>query len=216
MESKYNYLVVHFKNKEKKKIIKKFVTKEKALDFYNKKIKENPIFSKLVENNEFASFELGLLESTNIKVHNTYFAKDDLGRQNRIILDSPDFNIIKINDYLIEELIYDQQKRKKISIESLIKTYLPKNTIKLISKLNNKFVVQNDNEFNIFTLKNEFDCERFLDVLQDYMISKNRIDCIIVKDSSSEQKKYLYDLLSENGFSKSSLYRKSTTFNKDG
>ena len=96
MESKYNYLVILFKNKEKKKIIKKFVTKEKALDFYNKKIKENPIFSKLVENNEFASFELGLLESTNIKVHNTYFAKDDLGRQNRIILDSPDFNIIKI------------------------------------------------------------------------------------------------------------------------
>ena len=59
---------------------------------------------------------------------------------------------------------------KKISFDFFIKTYLPKNFIKLVSKLNNKVIVQNDNNFNIFTLKNDFDCDRFLDVLQNYMI----------------------------------------------
>lgn len=216
MKSKYNYLIVLFKNKEKKKIIKKYVTKDKALDFYNKKIKSQPIFGKNVENGEFCNFEIGLLESSENSGNNYYFNKDEFGRQNRIKLDDPNFNIIKINPFLVEEFIYDQQKLKKISFDFFIKTYLPKNFIKLVSKLNNKVIVQNDNNFNIFTLKNDFDCDRFLDVLQNYMIYNKRLDSLIVKDSSSNQKKYLYDLLSKNGFSKTSLYRKSTTFIKDG
>jgi hypothetical protein len=54
--------------------------------------------------------------------------------------------------------------------------------------------------------------KRFLDTLSDFMINENRIDCIIVTDTSKEQKKYLYDLLSQKGISKQSLYRVSTTF----
>jgi len=214
MESKYNYIIVLFKNKEKKKIIKKFITKDRATTFFDDKINNSPIFGKMVENGELCSFELGLLESVRVNKNYTYFAKDEFGRQNRIQLDSPDYNIIKINSYSVEELIYDLQKNKKITITQFNRLYLPKGSVKLISKLNNKVIVQNENNFNIFSLKTEFDCDRFLDVLENYMISNGRIDSIIVKDSSSDQKKYLYDLLSKNGFSKSSLYRKSTKFKK--
>jgi len=38
------------------------------------------------------------------------------------------------------------------------------------------------------------------------------MDCIIVSDDSNRQKKYLYELLSSKGISKSMLYKKSTTF----
>ena len=49
-----------------------------------------------------------------------------------------------------------------------IKTYLQKNKIKLISKLNNKVIVQVDDVFNLFSLKTDFDCDRFLGLLEDY------------------------------------------------
>ena len=39
-------------------------------------------------------------------------------------------------------------------------------------------------------------------------------DCIIVPDSSKQQKKYLYSLLESKGITKSILYKKSTTFFK--
>ena len=51
-----------------------------------------------------------------------------------------------------------------------------------------------------------------VDTLSDFMINENRIDCIIVTDTSKEQKKYLYDLLSQKGISTQYLYRVSTTF----
>ena len=44
------------------------------------------------------------------------------------------------------------------------------------------------------------------------MLKNKRLDCIIVSDDSIVQKKYLYELLSSKGISKSILYRKSTTF----
>ena len=44
------------------------------------------------------------------------------------------------------------------------------------------------------------------------MYDNNRMDCIIVSDSSKEQKKYLYNLLESKGISKKVLYRRSTTF----
>jgi len=57
------YLIVLFKNKERKKIIKKFKTFENAKKFYDKMIKENTIvFNKEVENGKDCFFELGLME----------------------------------------------------------------------------------------------------------------------------------------------------------
>jgi hypothetical protein len=206
------YLIVLFKDKNRKKIINKFKTFERAKNFFDRKISENKVtFNKLIENGKSCSFELGILEkgSNNFDL---YFVRDNLGRQVKVSLDDPDYRIIEVQDYFIEELIFDISKNTKISFNSFVKVYLPKTGIKLISKINHKIVVQNDDDVYLFSLKSESDCLRFLRTLEGYMCDNNRMDCIIVSDSSKEQKKYLYNLLESKGISKKVLYRRSTTF----
>ena len=206
------YLIVLFKNKERKKIIKKFKTHQRAKEFFDNQIKNNKVvFEKGVENGKSCTFEIGLLErdSTNF---DSYFIKDSLGRQVKVDIDDPDYKVLQISNYSVEEFIYDISKNKKISIDKFISEYLKRGSIKLISKLNNKIVVQDDDKFSLFSLKSDDDCFRFTQVLQKYLAEKNRIDCIIVLDSSLPQKKYLYSLLESRGISKSILYKKSTTF----
>jgi hypothetical protein len=118
-------------------------------------------------------------------------------------------------DYSVEEYLYDVSTKKKISFNSFIKTYLPKSGIKLLSKLNNKISIQNDDEVNLVSLKSINECSRFMDILENYLISEGRLDCILVKDTSKQQKKYLYDLLEKKGINKSFLYRRFTTFSKE-
>jgi hypothetical protein len=208
-----NYLVVVFKNKERKKIINKFKTKERANLFFDKLIEENQsvIFETKVENAKPCDYELSILE----KKDNNFdkmFVRDEMGRQVLVDLDDPDYKILKVVKYKIPEKIYDVDKKTKITMDVFIKNYLPKNSIKLISRLNNKVVLQNDDDVKLFSLKDENESKRFLDNLNEFLISQQRIDCIIVSESSKAQKKYLYDILSEKGISKQSLYRRSTTF----
>jgi hypothetical protein len=206
------YLIVLFKNKERKKIIKKFKTLDRAKKFYESKINDNGIyFDKKVENGKNCNFELALVETDPDEFEN-YFIKDDLGRQVKVETDDSRYKIIKISNYKIEDFIYDIQKNKRLNFITFIRNYIPREGIKLVSKLNNKVVIQNDENFFLFSLKSEDESKRFLTVLEDYMLSNNRMDCIIVSDDSNRQKKYLYELLNSKGISKSMLYKKSTTF----
>ena len=84
----------------------------------------------------------------------------------------------------------------------------------MISKLNNKIIIQNNEKIHLFSLKTEEDSNRLIDTLSEYMINQERIDCILIKDGSKEQKKYMYDLLSKNGYDKLILYRKFTTYKR--
>ena len=206
------YLIVLFKNKERKKIIKKFKTLDRAKKFYESKINDNGIyFDKKVENGKNCNFELALVETDPDEFEN-YFIKDDLGRQVKVETDDSRYKIIKISNHKIEDFIYDIQKNKRLNFITFIRNYIPIEGIKLVSKLNNKVVIQNDEKFFLFSLKSEDESKRFLTVLEDYMLSNNRMDCIIVSDDSNRQKKYLYELLNSKGISKSMLYKKSTTF----
>jgi hypothetical protein len=206
------YLIVLFKNKERKKIIKKFKTLDRAKKFYDSKINDNGIyFDKKVENGKNCNFELALVETDPDEFEN-YFIKDDLGRQVKVETDDSRYKIMKISNYKIEDFIYDIQKNKRLNFITFIRNYIPREGIKLVSKLNNKVVIQNDENFFLFSLKSEDESKRFLTVLEDYMLSNNRMDCIIVSDDSNRQKKYLYELLNSKGISKSMLYKKSTTF----
>jgi hypothetical protein len=206
------YLIVLFKNKERKRIIKKFKTYERAINFFDSQILKNKeiIFDKAIENGNYCSFEIGLLEK-NSNNFDLYFVKDDMGRNLKIDLDDPEYKILNISNYQVEELIFDVSKNKKISFSKFVTTYLTKGSIKLISKLNNKVVVQDDDVVNLFSLKSDEDCYRFLGILENYMFNKKRSDCIIVIDGNIAQKKYLYNLLQSKGISKSILYKQSTT-----
>lgn len=206
-----NYLVVLFKNKIKKKIINKFKTNKKAKTFYKNLIKKSNdvIFEKKYENGHSCFFDIGLLDCNSDK--ETKYYKDDLGRQVKLELEDSNFSFIEINKYKIEERISDYQTKNKITSQQLIKKYLSSSGIKMISKINNKIVIQNDDDYSLFTLKNDSDSERFIDSLSNYFIKIGKGDCILVKDVSTAQRKYLYEILVEKGFSKSYLFRHSTT-----
>jgi hypothetical protein len=208
----YNYQVVLFKNKVKKKIINKFKTHKKANELYNSLVEESNtvLFDKKYENGYESLYELALLEKTSGTLL-PMFMKDTFGRQVKVDLDDNDFTILRISTYNLEELIVDYSTNTRITISDFIKKYLDPPGLKMVSKLNNKVIVQNDDHYNLFTLKNDDDSSRLLDNLSENFISKKRSDCMFVKDYSTAQRKYLYSILSEKGFPKTYLFRQSTT-----
>jgi hypothetical protein len=205
------YLIVLFKNKERKKIIKKFKTKERAEKFFDKLLNNDVVFNKEVENGKSCEFELGILENDS-KDFTPFYVRDELGRQIKIEIDDPNYKITKISKYKVEEFLYDLQTKHKISFKHFYSKYLKVKGLKFISKLNNKLLVQEDDNYFLFSLKSDGDSNRFLKILEDALYKNKRSDCVVVYDTSIQQKKYLYSILESKGISKSFLYRNSTTF----
>ena len=207
-----NYLVVLFKDKTKKKIINKFVTFSRAKQYYDKLLDEsnNIIFNIEIENGVECKYELGLVEMSSNQLIPVYMT-DELGRHSKVRLDSNDMTLFQISPYKKEEKIYDVTKKKKITINQLIKTYLKGDGLKLISSLNNKIIIQENEKISLFTLKSEHESSRFIDTLSHHFFKIKRGDCLLVKDNSSAQRKYLFNLLESYGVDKKILYRKFTT-----
>jgi len=206
-----NYLIVLFKNKQKRKIINKFKTLKRAKNYYESllKISEGVFFEKKTENGESCEYELALMENSKSEIK--VYIKDSLGRSIKVETDDENFSIKKISKYKIEENFVDYSNKTKIYFKDFEKKYLKKNGLKLLSKLNNKMIFQRDEDLNLFTFKSEDDCELFMDNLINKFRIEKKIDCLIVKDSSKPQKKYLYNLLVEKGFPIDYLQRCSTT-----
>jgi hypothetical protein len=207
-----NYIVVLFKNKIRKRIIKKFITYNKAINFFEKLKKENDeiIFNKLVENTKNCEYELSLIEYSSNRLIPIYLT-DEIGRNIKVKIEDDNLTIVKIIPYKIEDTIYDLQKKEKITTKKFLKSYLTGDGLKMISVLNNKIILQKDDEVYIFSLKSESESSRFVDCLSLYFFKIKRGDCLFIKDYSSPQRKYLYSLLESKGFDKKILYRKFTT-----
>jgi len=206
------YIIVLFKNKVKKKIIKEFKTIKKAQDYYKSlmDVSDTVIFNKQFDNGYESNYELAFLEPKTDKI-NPLYVKDDFGRQIKIEMESGDNAITKINQYNIDEVFLDYTTKKKINTTTFIKKYLDPVGLKLVSKLNNKIIVQHDDSFKLFTFKNDNDSSRFIDSISSHFIKLKRMDCLFVKDYDNNQRKYLYSILVEQGFPKSYLFRQSTT-----
>ena len=73
-----NYLVVLFKNKKRKRIIKKFVTLSRAKLFFNELISKSDevIFETTIENTKECKFELGLIEMRTNQAAPVYVIRD--------------------------------------------------------------------------------------------------------------------------------------------
>jgi len=210
MES--NYLVVLFKNKVKKKIINKFQTLNKAQEYFDKMVNQSnkTKFWVEFENGSQSSYEIGLLSKNN-KDKVQKFLKDDFGRQIRVNLEDENYNIIGISKYNKPEYILNYKTKIKLSFEEFL-TYCQKKTgLKLLSKLNNKIVLQVDDSFELFTLKTSEDSSRLLDSMEIYLVESKIKDFLLVKDSSTIQRKYLYKMLVECGFDIVYLRRRTTT-----
>lgn len=207
-----NYLVVLFKNKLKKRIINKFITYKKSKSFFDEKLKKSDsvIFETLFENGKKCEYEIGIVSTSNNKSHPTYIT-DNMGRNIRVSLENNNMSIVEIRTYKKEELLFDITRKIKVSSKEIIDSYLSSNNLKLIYSLNNKIIIQNEDVINIFSLKSEEESFRFLDCINNYFIKENRSDCMIIKDNSTAQRKYLLSLLSKKGYDKKMLYRKYTT-----
>ena len=103
-------------------------------------------------------------------------------------------------------------KKTKITLDEILNYLKGVDTLKVVYCLNNKVVIQKDEEFRLFSLKTEEESIRFIESLAERFYALKRKDCMFVTDTSTPQKKYLINLLSEKGFDKKMLYRKYTTY----
>jgi hypothetical protein len=210
-----NYILVLFKNKKKRKIIKRYYTEKNAKKQFDTLIKKNSeiIFEKKIENTAEVVFHLGLL-TNKIKTQNTLVLIDDLGRNEIAKLDDKNYVFIDIKNYNIEEKLYDYQKKIKITFNEFIKFYCKNTNLKNIFSINNKVCVQEDENIFLFSFKNINESNRFLNLLESFFFNNNRNDSIFVRDVSITQRKWIYDMLEKHGFNKKNLYRQKTTFLK--
>lgn len=208
-----NYLIVLFKNKVRHKILKKYITFKRAKNYFDnlKKENDNVIFEKLIVNGKEINFELGLVEKSKNQLVPIYIT-DEMGRNVKVKLENEGMTLIEISIMKVEEEIFDIQQGIRIETKDLIKKYLKSDGVKMISSLNNKIIIQCEDEIYLFSTKNYKESERFIDCLSNFFYRIKRRDCLFVKDVSTAQKKYLYNLLESKGFDKKILYRKFTTF----
>ena len=148
-----NYLIVLFKNKKRKKIIKSFVRKNVAEKFFKNKIDEsNKIkFNVEVENSEECKFELAIV-STVSEIQFDLFVQDDIGRNVKVEIEDDNFKILKISNYNLPEKIQDWSLNKRISFDEFFKKYFLTRDLKNVFSINNKIVIQQDEDVNLFSL----------------------------------------------------------------
>jgi hypothetical protein len=210
-----NYIIVLFKNRKKRKIIKCYTTEKNATSFFKKLVKENKeiIFDRKIENATPVNYHIGLLTNQS-NVQNTLHFVDDLGRNHVANLQDKDYVFIDIEKYNVEEKIYDYQLKDKISFSEFLKKYCSNNELKNIFSLNNKICIQINETISLFSLKDIDESFRFLNILEKHFYENSRMDAIIVRDVSNAQRKWIYSVLEEMGFDKKNLYRQKTTFSK--
>jgi hypothetical protein len=212
---KGNYIIVLFKNKKKKKIIKRFVTEKKARNHFNELIKENDkiLFDKKIENATDSEYLIGLV-TNQTNVQKTLYYTDDLGRNIVANLENSNYVFLDIKNYKIEEKLFDWQDQKKISLSELEKKYFKTTELKNIFTLNNKLCIQIEEDVSVFSLKDSEESKRLLESLENKFMNENRMDSLFVRDVSTAQRKWLYNVLESKGFDKRRLYRLKTTFSK--
>lgn len=210
-----NYVIILFKNKKKKKLIKGYKTESNAKSKFKSILKENKVkFPVFYENAEPCNFELGLLTNQS-SYQKSLFTTDDLGRNNMVKIEGEsDYIFLDIKSYDIEERIYDWQTDNRITYDELVSTYCKQNTLKNISTLNNKLIIQIDENFFLFSLKNTEDSVRLLQTMEDNFMKSGRNDAFFVRDLSTVHRKWMYDLLEKYGFDRKKLYRQNTTYSK--
>tara|TARA_R110000824_G_scaffold343787_1_gene530493 strand:- start:3916 stop:4551 length:636 start_codon:yes stop_codon:yes gene_type:complete len=153
-------------------------------------------------------FEIGLV--TTEPVVEEVYIKDDIGRTKEVLMGDSAYNIIKLLPYWREEFIYDHNTKKKISYINLLDTYLNSKDFKQVFTLNNKLIIQCDDIVNIFSLKTVSDSSRLIDIIEFELLDAGRLDCLLVRDTNTVQRKQLYNLLEGLGYNRAFLRKQYT------
>jgi len=208
LETKYQ--IVIFNNQSKKRIIATSNIYSNINKKYNKITKKsNVIFPIKYNKKKECVFEIALVCIGKCKTKPIH-KRDDLGRLIEITTKNKKYHILKIKGFEIEEKIYDHQQRKRIYFEELFVNYLSSKNIIQMYSLNNKIIVQNNNEYFLFSLKNVSESQRFMDIIQEYFSNIKKYNCLLSRDLSTAQRKEIYNLLEDKGFERSLLYKHYT------
>tara|TARA_B100001094_G_scaffold330343_1_gene395334 strand:- start:3692 stop:4327 length:636 start_codon:yes stop_codon:yes gene_type:complete len=203
------YKIVLFKNGERSKVFFSSNSKKSILNKYNKLIGEKkPKFITEYISRKKVMFELSIITTETAK--ESIFVKDELGRNKKITLGESSYNIIKLLPYWKEEMIYNHTTKSKISFSDLVDSYLSSKDFKQVFTLNNKFIIQKDEVFNVFSLKTIADSTRLLRIIELEFLDSGRYDCLFVSDTNTVQRKQLYDLLVGEGYSREFLRKQFT------
>jgi hypothetical protein len=203
------YKIVLFKNGERSKVFFSSNNKKSILNKYNKLIGEKkPKFITEYISRKKVMYELAIITTETTK--ESIFVKDSLGRNKKISLGDSNYNIIKLLPYWKVELIYSHTTKSKISFEELIKTYVSDKNFKQVFTLNNKLIIQEDDIFNLFSLKTVSDATRLLRIVELEFLNSGRYDCLFVSDTTTVQRKQLYDMLVRVGYKRDFLRKQYT------
>ncbi len=204
------YQIVIFNNKSKKRVIAASNIYNNIIKKYNKiTTKSNVIFSTKYNKKKECLFEIAVVCIGKCK-SKVLHRRDELGRLIEITTKNKKYHILKIRDFELEEKIYDHQQKKRIYFEELFGKYLSSTNIIQMYSLNNKIIIQNMEEFALFSLKNIGEARRFIEVAQGYFVQLHKSNCLFSKDLSTPQRKEIYNLLESKGFERSLLYKHYT------
>jgi hypothetical protein len=209
---RYRYNIVIFKNKKINRYLKSFHNME-TVKRYLERLRE-PVkdieFEIQYENGRKVEYEIGVVEKHSKKTIKLY-KSDELGRNMPVELDDENYKIIMLFPYKKEEKIYHQTLKKRLTIDEFFENYMTTSSLKMISKLNNKIIVQDDDKWDLFVLKNIEDTDRFLNFLESKLIKQNKKNYMLVRDVSTAQRSYLYKELVDRGYFLRMLYRYDVT-----
>lgn len=205
----YKYFIVLFCNKKRKKLIHKSARRSTISEIWQElKTQKKPPYVKSNSGKKRTStnYELALIYPKTRWSTKTY-VKDDLGRNEEVILSNEKERVKEIIPYWIEELIYDFDTKKRIRYHEMM-NYI--DTIKDISQiftLNNKIFVQVDNYVRMFGNKNIDDSIRLFNIIREDLLKRKRGNFIFVKDVTTHQRTMLYNILVTKGYKRSELFR---------
>ena len=207
MEKKYKIILL--KDSLPKKTLFKSNVKRNIQHKFKKLGKSSqPLFIRKYVKRKICQFELGLF-SIEPPQKNIYL-KDKLGRNIKRELHLGNYFLIDVLPFWVEEHIYDHQTKKRISFDEFYNVYLDNSAFRQLFTLNNKMVIQQDEIIFIFSLKNIDDTNRLILSIKKYLIGQNKMNCLIVQDYDTIQRKQLYKMLEKKGFKKNFLYKHYT------
>ena len=203
------YKIILFKNGKRVKCFFSSNSYKSILKKYTNIInKKKPKFVIEYLSRKKVRFEIGVV--TTESVDDAIFVKDDIGRTKEITMGNNVYNIVKLLPYWKEEFIYDHHTKSKISYIDFLSNYLNSKDFKQVFTLNNKLIVQNEDYFNLFSLKTVSDALRLIDIVEFEIMDAGRMDCLFVRDTNTVQRKQLYDLLVRKGYDRGFLRKQYT------
>jgi hypothetical protein len=207
MEKKYKIILL--KDSLPKKTLFKSNVKRNIQHKFKKLGKSSqPLFIRKYVKRKICQFELGLFSLE--RPQKNIYIKDGLGRNIKRELQLGEYFLINVLPFWVEEHIYDHQTKKRVSFEEFYNVYLDNTNFRQLFTLNNKIIIQQDETIFIFSLKNIDDANRLVLSIKKYLISQNKMNCLIVQDYDTIQRKQLYKMLEKKGFKKTFLYKHYT------